>query len=78
MARYIVPRGGDASLTLSGMIRAPKPAASKHRRRDMSPHYLLNAPMPARQLVSNREAILKAYGQRWYRLLYFFLPRGRR
>jgi cyclopropane fatty-acyl-phospholipid synthase-like methyltransferase len=73
MARYIFP-GADASLTLSGMIRAAEDGGFEVTDvENMSPHYVITLRAWRDNWVSNRESIIKAYGQRWYRLWYFFL-----
>ena len=73
MARYIFP-GADASLTLSGMIRAAEDGGFEVIDvENMSPHYIITLRAWRDNWVSNRDAILKAYGQRWYRLWHFFL-----
>jgi sphingolipid C9-methyltransferase len=73
MARYIFP-GADASLTLSGMIRAAEDGGFEVIDvENMSPHYVLTLRAWRDNWVSNEQAIIAAYGQRWYRLWYFFL-----
>ncbi|HTM46426.1 MAG TPA: class I SAM-dependent methyltransferase [Polyangiaceae bacterium] len=73
MNRYIFP-GADASLPLSAMLRAAEDAglevASVER---MSAHYVLTLRAWRDQWLANREAVVKAYGERWFRLWYFFL-----
>lgn len=73
MARYIFP-GADASLPLSSMLRAAENAgfeiADVER---MSSHYILTLRAWRDLWVSNKAAVIAAYGQRWYRLWYFFL-----
>lgn len=73
MNRHIFP-GADASLTLSGMIRAAEDGGFEVIDvENMSPHYVLTLRAWRDHWVSNREHVLKAYGERWYRLWYFFL-----
>ncbi len=73
MARYIFP-GADASLTLSGMIRAAEDGGWEVIDvENMSPHYVVTLRAWRDNWVSNEQAIIGAYGQRWYRLWYFFL-----
>ena len=73
MARYIFP-GADASLTLSGMIRAAEDGGFEVIDvENMSPHYVLTLRAWRDNWVSNKNAIIAAYGQRWYRLWHFFL-----
>ena len=73
MARYIFP-GADASLPLSAMLHAAEKAgfevADVER---MSSHYILTLRAWRDLWVSNKEEVIKAYGERWYRLWYFFL-----
>jgi cyclopropane fatty-acyl-phospholipid synthase-like methyltransferase len=73
MARYIFP-GADASLTLSGMIRAAEDGGFEVIDvENMSPHYVITLRAWRDNWVSNEKAIIAAYGQRWYRLWHFFL-----
>jgi len=73
MSRYIFP-GADASLTLSGMIRAAEDGGFEVTDvENMSPHYVLTLRAWRDHWVSNEKAVIAAYGQRWYRLWYFFL-----
>ena len=73
MARYIFP-GADASLTLSGMIRAAEDGGFEVIDvENMSPHYIITLRAWRDNWVSNEKAIIAAYGQRWYRLWHFFL-----
>ncbi len=73
MARYIFP-GADASLPLSGMLRAAEDAGFEIRDvENMSSHYIRTLRAWRDHWVSNKEAVIKAYGERWYRLWYFFL-----
>ena len=73
MARYIFP-GADASLPLSGMLRAAEDAGFEIRDvENMSSHYIRTLRAWRDHWVSNKEAVVKAYGERWYRLWYFFL-----
>ena len=73
MARYIFP-GADASLPLSAMLRAAEEAgfeiADVER---MSGHYVRTLRQWRDLWIENREEIVKAYGERWYRLWKFFL-----
>jgi cyclopropane fatty-acyl-phospholipid synthase-like methyltransferase len=73
MNRYIFP-GADASLTLSGMLRAAEdggfePIAVE----SMSQHYVLTLQAWRRNWLSNRDEVIRAYGERWFRLWNFFL-----
>lgn len=73
MSRFIFP-GADASLTLSGMIRAAEDSGFEVIDvESMSPHYVYTLRAWRDHWKSNKEAVLKAYGERWYRLWYFFL-----
>jgi cyclopropane fatty-acyl-phospholipid synthase-like methyltransferase len=73
MNRYIFP-GADASLPLSGMIRAAEDGGFEVTDvENMSPHYVITLRAWRDHWVSNRENVIKAYGERWYRLWYFFL-----
>ncbi|HEY0469106.1 MAG TPA: cyclopropane-fatty-acyl-phospholipid synthase family protein, partial [Polyangiaceae bacterium] len=73
MARYIFP-GADASLTLSGMIRAAEDGGFEVIDvENMSPHYVITLRAWRDNWVSNEKAIIAADGQRWYRLWHFFL-----
>jgi cyclopropane fatty-acyl-phospholipid synthase-like methyltransferase len=73
MSRYIFP-GADASLTLSGMIRAAEDGGFEVIDvENMSPHYVLTLRAWRDIWVSNRKAVTEAYGERWFRLWYFFL-----
>ncbi len=73
MNRYVFP-GADASLTLSGMIRAAEDGGFEVSDvENMSPHYVITLRAWRDHWVSNREHVVKAYGERWYRLWYFFL-----
>jgi len=73
MNRYIFP-GADASLTLSGMLRAAEDGGFEPIGVDsMSQHYVLTLLAWHRNWLANREAVVKAYGERWFRLWNFFL-----
>ncbi len=73
MNRYIFP-GADASLTLSGMIRAAEDGGFEVIDvENMSPHYILTLRSWRDHWYSNRKAVVEAYGERWFRLWYFFL-----
>ena len=73
MNRFIFP-GADASLTLSSMIRAAEDAGFEVTDvENMSPHYVLTLRAWRDHWKSNKEQVLKTYGERWYRLWYFFL-----
>ena len=73
MNRYIFP-GADASLPLSSMLRAAEDAGFEiDDVENMSCHYVRTLRAWRDHWVENREAVTKAYGERWYRLWYFFL-----
>ncbi|MBX3191548.1 MAG: class I SAM-dependent methyltransferase [Labilithrix sp.] len=73
MARYIFP-GADASLPLSSMLRAAEEGGFEIMDVErMTPHYVLTVRAWRDRWVENREHVVKAYGERWYRLWYFFL-----
>jgi cyclopropane fatty-acyl-phospholipid synthase-like methyltransferase len=73
MNRYIFP-GADASLPLSAMIRAAEDGGFEVTDvENMSPHYVITLRRWRDIWVSNRENVIRAYGERWYRLWYFFL-----
>jgi sphingolipid C9-methyltransferase len=73
MNRYVFP-GADASLPLSGMIRAAEDGGFEVTDvENMSPHYVITLRRWRDIWVGNRENVIKAYGERWYRLWYFFL-----
>lgn len=73
MSRYIFP-GADASLTLSGMIRAAEDGGFEVIDvENMSPHYVKTLRDWRDIWVSNEKEATAAYGQKWYRLWYFFL-----
>lgn len=73
MARYIFP-GADASLPLSGMLRAAEAAGFEITDvESMSYHYVKTLRGWRDHWVSNKDEVIKAYGERWYRLWYFFL-----
>ena len=73
MNRYIFP-GADASLPLSGMLRSAEKAGFEIADvENMSPHYVRTLRAWRDIWVTNEAEIVKAYGERWYRLWYFFL-----
>ncbi len=73
MNRYIFP-GADASLPLSGMLRSAEKAGFEIADvENMSPHYTRTLRGWRDHWVSNRDAVVKTYGERMYRLWYFFL-----
>ncbi len=73
MNRYIFP-GADASLPLSSMLRAAEDAGFETIDVErMSAHYVLTLRAWRDNWFKNKEAVVKTYGERWYRLWYFFL-----
>lgn len=73
MNRYIFP-GADASLPLSSMVRAAENAGFEVESVErLSAHYVLTLRAWRDLWVSNRAEIIRAYGERWYRLWRFFL-----
>ena len=73
MNRHIF-EGADASLTLSGMIRAAEDGGFEVADvENVSQHYVITLRQWRDLWVSNKIEVLKAYGERWYRLWYFFL-----
>src|ERR1041385_7260852 len=73
MNRYIFP-GADASLPLSSMLRAAEAAQFEIADvENMSAHYVLTLRAWRDRWVSNRDFVVQAYGERWYRLWRFFL-----
>ncbi|MBX3230573.1 MAG: class I SAM-dependent methyltransferase [Labilithrix sp.] len=73
MNRYIFP-GADASLPLSSMLRAAENAGFETADvENMSTHYVKTLRAWCDLWVANRTEVIKAYGERWYRLWKFFL-----
>ncbi len=73
MNRYIF-EGADASLTLSSMIKGAEKAGFEIADvENMSQHYVITLLQWRDHWVKNKEEVLKAYGERWYRLWKFFL-----
>jgi len=73
MNRHIF-EGADASLTLSSMIRAAEDEGFEIADvENVSQHYVITLRQWRDHWVSNRSEIVKAYGERWYRLWCFFL-----
>jgi cyclopropane fatty-acyl-phospholipid synthase-like methyltransferase len=73
MNRYVFP-GADASLPLSSMLRAAEDAGFEVEDVErMSAHYVLTLRAWRERWVQNREHVIAAYGERWYRLWSFFL-----
>lgn len=73
MNRYIFP-GADASLTLSGMIRAAEASGFEVADvENVSQHYVITLRQWCDLWESNRDDVVRTYGERWYRLWHFFL-----
>lgn len=73
MAKYIFP-GADASLPPAQMIKAmQKGGLEVHSVENVSMHYVLTIKRWHDNWISNREKIVAAYGERWYRIWHWFL-----
>jgi cyclopropane fatty-acyl-phospholipid synthase-like methyltransferase len=73
MAKYIFP-GADASLPLAPMMNAMEKANFEiHSVENVTSHYRITLKRWHDNWISNREAILQAYGERWYRIWHVFL-----
>jgi sphingolipid C9-methyltransferase len=73
MNKYIFP-GADASLPLSEMVKSMEKAGFDiHTAENVSVHYALTIKRWHDNWIKNHDAILRAYGERWYRLWHFFL-----
>jgi cyclopropane fatty-acyl-phospholipid synthase-like methyltransferase len=73
MNKYIFP-GADASLPLSDMVKAMEKAGFDiHSAENVSIHYSITIKKWHDNWQKNRAAVLKAYGERWYRLWHLFL-----
>jgi len=73
MGKYIFP-GADASLPPSAMLKAMEKAGwETHSVENVSIHYSWTIRKWHDNWLSNRDAIVKAYGERWYRIWHFFL-----
>ena len=68
MNKYIFP-GADASLPLSDMVKAlEKVGFEIHSAENVSIHYALTIKKWHDNWQKNRDAVVTAYGERWYRL----------
>lgn len=66
--------GADASVRLSRMLRAAEDAGFEVADvENVSSHYVTTLNLWHRNWIANREPILAAYGERWFRLWSFFL-----
>ena len=73
MAKYIFP-GADASLPLSEMMKyAEKAKFEIHSVENVSVHYAWTIKAWHDNWVSNRQAVLDTYGERWFRIWNLFL-----
>jgi sphingolipid C9-methyltransferase len=73
MNRHIF-EGADASLTLSSMIRAAEDGGFEVADvENVSQDYVITLRQWRDHWVSNKAEVLRTYGERWYRLWYFFL-----
>ncbi len=73
MNKYIFP-GADASLPPAGMMKAMEKAGFEtHSVENISIHYGWTIERWRTNWLNNREAVLSAYGERWFRIWNFFL-----
>lgn len=73
MNKYIFP-GADASLPLSDVVKGlEKVGFEIQSAENVSIHYALTIARWHQNWQKNERAVLKAYGQRWYRLWHLFL-----
>ncbi len=73
MAKYIFP-GADASLPLSDVARGLEKAGFEiHSAENISIHYSLTIKRWHENWQKSKDTILRAYGERWYRLWHLFL-----
>lgn len=73
MNKYIFP-GADASLCPSAMLKAMEKAGWETFSVDnVSMHYAYTIKRWHDNWISNKDAVVAAYGERWYRIWHFFL-----
>jgi sphingolipid C9-methyltransferase len=73
MSKYIF-QGADASLPLSFVTKQLERAGFEiHSVENIGIHYSMTIEKWYRNWLTNREAVVKAYGERWYRLWKMFL-----
>lgn len=73
MNKYIFP-GADASLCPSAMLKAMEKAGwETHSVENVSIHYAWTIKKWHDNWLSNRDAVIAAYGERWFRIWHFFL-----
>ena len=73
MNKYVFP-GADASLCPSAMLKAMEKAGwETHSVENISIHYGYTIKHWHDNWLSNKEAVVKTYGERWFRIWHFFL-----
>ena len=73
MSKYIFP-GADASLPLSDVVKGlEKVGFEIHSAENVSVHYGMTIQRWHKNWQKNERTIVKAYGERWYRLWHIFL-----
>jgi len=73
MNKYIFP-GADASLCPSAMLKAMEKAGwETHSVENVSIHYGWTIQKWHQNWLSNKERVIAAYGERWFRIWHFFL-----
>jgi cyclopropane fatty-acyl-phospholipid synthase-like methyltransferase len=73
MNKYVFP-GADASLCPSRMLAAMEKAGwETHSVENVTTHYGWTIKRWHDNWISNRDAIVQAYGERWFRIWHFFL-----
>jgi cyclopropane fatty-acyl-phospholipid synthase-like methyltransferase len=73
MSKYIFP-GADASLPLSDVVMGLEKAGFEiHSAENISVHYAHTIKKWHDNWVSNKDEILRTYGERWYRIWHLFL-----
>jgi cyclopropane fatty-acyl-phospholipid synthase-like methyltransferase len=73
MNKYIFP-GADASLCPSAMLKAMEKAGwETHSVENVSIHYGWTIKRWHDNWLSNKDEVIKAYGERWFRIWHFFL-----
>jgi cyclopropane fatty-acyl-phospholipid synthase-like methyltransferase len=73
MNKYVFP-GADASLCPSAMLKAMEKAGwETHSVENISIHYGFTIKKWHDNWLSNKDAVIAAYGERWFRIWHFFL-----
>ncbi len=73
MNKYIFP-GADASLPPAGMLKAMEKAGwETHSVENVSIHYAWTIKKWHDNWLSNKDAVVKTYGERWFRIWHMFL-----